>query len=158
MIFRWVYPYCFLGGNLKMRIYPQNFRQKWSFRKGVNYVKSLREIIFYSMLFVSTTFCMQYLLYPLLFTINFSRKFLYDFSRKSNSSIITSLGETSGLPDFSRHNVPKTGKMYQITSTLTNGHKIYQMTLKCTNIFHSKGLHNLPKFGILVRKHTIWQP
>jgi hypothetical protein len=36
----------------------------------------------------------------------------------------------TGLPDFSRHNLPKQGKMYQITTALTNGHKIYQMAAK----------------------------
>jgi hypothetical protein len=29
-----------------------------------------------------------------------------------------------GLPDFSRHKIPKRGKIYQITTTLPNGHKI----------------------------------
>jgi hypothetical protein len=32
------------------------------------------------------------------------------------------------------------------------------MTIKYTNIFHSKAIQNLPKFGFLVRKYTIWQP
>jgi hypothetical protein len=31
------------------------------------------------------------------------------------------------------------------------------MTVDNTNFFHSKALRNLPKFGLLVRKHTIWQ-
>jgi hypothetical protein len=42
-----------------------------------------------------------------------------------------------------------------------NGHKIYQTAVKFsknTNIFHSKALPNLPKFGFGVWKHTIWQP
>jgi hypothetical protein len=34
---------------------------------------------------------------------------------------------------------------------IPNGHKKY------TNIFHSKALQNLPKFGFLVGKNTIWQ-
>jgi hypothetical protein len=49
------------------------------------------------------------------------------------------------------------GKIYQITTTLPNGHKIYQMTvknfekaMKYTNILQSKALQNLPKFGFLV--------
>jgi hypothetical protein len=33
----------------------------------------------------------------------------------------------SGLPDFSKHNIPKRGKIYQITTKLPNGYKIYQM-------------------------------
>jgi hypothetical protein len=32
------------------------------------------------------------------------------------------------------------------------------MPIKYTNIFSSKALQNLPKFGFLVWKHTIWQP
>jgi hypothetical protein len=32
------------------------------------------------------------------------------------------------------------------------------MAIKYTNIFHSKTLQNLPKFGFLVLKYTIWQP
>jgi hypothetical protein len=36
----------------------------------------------------------------------------------------------AGLPDFSWHNIPKRGKIYQITTPLPNGHIIYLMTLK----------------------------
>jgi hypothetical protein len=32
------------------------------------------------------------------------------------------------------------------------------MTIKYTNIFHSKALQNLPKLGVLVWKTGIWQP
>jgi hypothetical protein len=32
------------------------------------------------------------------------------------------------------------------------------VTIKCTSIFHSKALQNLPKLGFLVWKQTIWQP
>jgi hypothetical protein len=32
------------------------------------------------------------------------------------------------------------------------------MSNKYANIFHCKTLKNLPKFGFLVGKHTIWQP
>jgi hypothetical protein len=32
------------------------------------------------------------------------------------------------------------------------------MTLKYTNILHSKALQNLPRLGFLVLKYTIWQP
>jgi hypothetical protein len=41
---------------------------------------------------------------------------------------------------------------------IPNGHNIFQMAIKYTSIFHSRALQNLPKFGFLVRKHTIWQP
>jgi hypothetical protein len=58
-----------------------------------------------------------------------------------------------GLPDFSWYNIPKQGKIYQITTKLqigpkihiTNGRNIFQMVIKCTNTFHSKALQNLPK-------------
>jgi hypothetical protein len=33
-----------------------------------------------------------------------------------------------------------------------------QVSIKYTNIFQCKTLQNLPKFGFLVWKHTIWQP
>jgi hypothetical protein len=85
---------------------------------------------------------------------------------------------TPGLPDFFRHNIPKRGKIHQITTTLPNCHKMYQMTekyskwpnnipndhtifqmtIQYTSIFHSKALQNLPKLGFLVWKQTIWQP
>jgi hypothetical protein len=45
-------------------------------------------------------------------------------------------------------------------------HKIYQMSIihiiqmaiENTNLFHSKALQNVPNFGLLVWKRTIWQP
>jgi hypothetical protein len=48
------------------------------------------------------------------------------------------LASESGLPDFSQHNIPKRGKMYQITIKLPNGRYIFQMGIKISNIFHSK--------------------
>jgi hypothetical protein len=38
---------------------------------------------------------------------------------------------------------------------ILNGHKIFQMVIKYTNIYHSKAIQNLPKFGIfgLKTKH-----
>jgi hypothetical protein len=39
-----------------------------------------------------------------------------------------------------------------------NGRKIYQLAIKYTNIFHCKIFQNLPEFGFLVSKYTIWQP
>jgi hypothetical protein len=72
---------------------------------------------------------------------------------------------TSGLPDFSWHNIPKRGKIYQITKALPKDYKIYQITVKYTkiavkytNIFHYKSVQNLPKLAFLVWKYTIWQP
>jgi hypothetical protein len=66
-----------------------------------------------------------------------------------------------GLPDFSRNSIPKQGKIYQIITALPssfknlpNGGKIFQMTLKYTNIFHSKVLQNLPNLDFLVWKYT----
>jgi hypothetical protein len=63
-----------------------------------------------------------------------------------------------GLPSFYWYNVPKWGKIYQMTSELPNPHKIYQITRMYNNIFHSKVLQNKPKLGFLVSKETIWQP
>jgi hypothetical protein len=40
----------------------------------------------------------------------------------------------------------------------TYGMKMDQMAIKYTRIFHCKKLKNLPKFGFLVWKQTIWQP
>jgi hypothetical protein len=49
------------------------------------------------------------------------------------------------------------GKIYTILpENMPNGHnntkcsKIFQMTMKHTNIVHSKALHNVPIFGFLV--------
>jgi hypothetical protein len=53
-----------------------------------------------------------------------------------------------GLPDFSWHNIPKRWK----------NTKLSQMTIKYTNIYHSKALKNMPKCGSMVWKYTIWQP
>jgi hypothetical protein len=36
--------------------------------------------------------------------------------------------------------------------------KILRVAIKYVNIVQSKGLQNLPKFGFLVWKQTIWQP
>jgi hypothetical protein len=64
---------------------------------------------------------------------------------------------TAGLPDFSWYNIPKRGKIYQMTTKYTkwpknvsNGRNIDQMDIKYTNIFHYKTLQNLPKLGFLV--------
>jgi hypothetical protein len=44
------------------------------------------------------------------------------------------------------------------TLRMPNGHKIFQMIIEYSNIFHSKALQNLPEWGFLVWKQTIWQP
>jgi hypothetical protein len=60
------------------------------------------------------------------------------------------------LPDFSSHNIPKRGKIYQNATKLPIGHKMYQMAVlipygpKIYNLFHSKALQNLTKLGFLV--------
>jgi hypothetical protein len=35
----------------------------------------------------------------------------------------------AGVLDFFGYNILKTGKIYQVTKNIPNGHKIYQMTL-----------------------------
>jgi hypothetical protein len=59
----------------------------------------------------------------------------------------------------------KTGKIYHITTKNTkcplkipNGYKIDKVSIQYNNIFHYKTLQKLPKFGLLGRKYTIWQP
>jgi hypothetical protein len=49
-------------------------------------------------------------------------------------------------------NIPKQEKNTIWQQTIPNGHKIYQMVTKYTNIFLSKALQNLPKLGFLVWK------
>jgi hypothetical protein len=60
-----------------------------------------------------------------------------------------------GLPDFSRSKHTKTVKVYQMTTHYTKrpyiipkDHPLHQTALRYTNIFHSKSLQNIPKFGI----------
>jgi hypothetical protein len=53
--------------------------------------------------------------------------------------------------DLSWCNIPKRKK-------IPNGRKIYQMSLKYTNIINYKALQNVPKLGFSVCKCTIWQP
>jgi hypothetical protein len=36
------------------------------------------------------------------------------------------------VPDFSWHDIPKRGEIYQIAMKLPNGHKIFQMAIKYT--------------------------
>jgi hypothetical protein len=63
----------------------------------------------------------------------------------------------AGLPDFSWYNIPKRGKIYQITTkynkwllNLPIGGEINQIAIKYTNIFQYKILQNLLKMGFLV--------
>jgi hypothetical protein len=58
--------------------------------------------------------------------------------------------------DFSWCNVPKREKQNKLC--IPNDHKVNQMAIKYTNIFHFNKFQNLPKLGFLVRKYTIWQP
>jgi hypothetical protein len=60
-----------------------------------------------------------------------------------------------GLPDFSSHTVLKRGKYTKWPQSMSNCHKMYQMEVEYTNIFHSKALQ---KYFFLVWECTIWQP
>jgi hypothetical protein len=64
----------------------------------------------------------------------------------------------AGLPDLPRYNIPKRGKNipndHKTYLSAINGPYKYKMTLKWTNIFHSKAFQNIPK----VFFDTIWQP
>jgi hypothetical protein len=55
-------------------------------------------------------------------------------------------------------NEKKSTKWLTNIQNIPNDNKVYQMALKCINIFHWKTLQNLPKWVILVWKYTIWQP
>jgi hypothetical protein len=41
---------------------------------------------------------------------------------------------------------------------MQNCHEKFLWAIKYSNIFHSLALQNVPKFGLLVLKYTIWQP
>jgi hypothetical protein len=48
-----------------------------------------------------------------------------------------------GLPDFSWHNIPKWGKIYQIATKLPNGLNKYQMA-----VIYSEWPYNISTFSI----------
>jgi hypothetical protein len=53
------------------------------------------------------------------------------------------------LPDFSRHNLPKRGKIYQIATKFPNGHEIYPKPSYISNghiKYQSFQFQGLPKF------------
>jgi hypothetical protein len=52
-------------------------------------------------------------------------------------------------------NIPRT--IPNVNLKYRNGCKIDQISIKITNIFHSKALEKLPKFAFLVWKYTIGQ-
>jgi hypothetical protein len=49
--------------------------------------------------------------------------------------------------------LPNGPKIYQMAAVY-----VFQMAIKCTSIFHSNALQNLPKLGYFIRKYTVWQP
>jgi hypothetical protein len=55
-------------------------------------------------------------------------------------------------------NIPNYHKLYQISIKYNKDHKMDQVSIKYINMFQCKTLQNLPKFGFLVWKQTIWQP
>jgi hypothetical protein len=76
-------------------------------------------------------------------------------ARKINSTLIAKqlwpiyLGYPPGLPDFHGPYIPKREKYTKWLQTISNRHKLYQMVIKYMyNIYHSKALQNLPKYGI----------
>jgi hypothetical protein len=50
-------------------------------------------------------------------------------------------------------NIPNHNTLYQMPIKIAIGRKIFQITIEYTNVFHSKALRNVPKFGFLVRKY-----
>jgi hypothetical protein len=59
-----------------------------------------------------------------------TRVFSFGHSEITYFGLSTISDPKPGLPDLSWLNVPKRGKIYQIITTLPNGHKVYQMTVK----------------------------
>jgi hypothetical protein len=55
-----------------------------------------------------------------------------------------------GLPDFSRHKIPKRGKMHKFPQNTPNGRKIAQMAIQYNNTFLCKTLKDLLNLGFLV--------
>jgi hypothetical protein len=52
------------------------------------------------------------------------------------------------LPDFLGTACTKMGKnIYQMTSKYTAVHKVYQMAVKCTNIYNSKAIPKTFEYG-----------
>jgi hypothetical protein len=53
--------------------------------------------------------------------------------RQATTGTRTKTGKQSlfrpGLPDFSLFNIPKRGEIYQMSTKLPSGHKLYQMTV-----------------------------
>jgi hypothetical protein len=59
---------------------------------------------------------------------------------------------STGLPNFSWNNIPKRGKIYQMTTKLPNAHNVYQMGQE------SQVLQNTPKFGFWYVKKPSGNP
>jgi hypothetical protein len=55
--------------------------------------------------------------------------FISEVEKKTYHQIIVGYGAEAGLPDISRQNIPKRGKIYHISTTLPNFPKIYQMSV-----------------------------
>jgi hypothetical protein len=65
------------------------------------------------------------------------------------------------LPDFSRRNLPKLGKIYPIATKLPNGRMYYNQNVqrKPIPIFSITRPSNIyPKLDFWFEKETIWQP
>jgi hypothetical protein len=99
-----------------------------------------------SMLYIRGKVSLKTFLVQLLFLINFLNMYIY-----------VQWYPGTGLPDFFWYKIPKREKINQITTNytkcpknITKHLKMDQMTINYTNIFHSKTLKNLPKFGFLV--------
>jgi hypothetical protein len=76
----------------------------------------------------------------------FSQPFFHSVSQKIHSRNILRFQYR-----FARFFLVQNTKTGKLTQNLPNVHRY-------TNIFNCKNLQNLPKFGFLVSKRTIWQP
>jgi hypothetical protein len=60
------------------------------------------------------------------------KRFQLQISHFSGGAVVRFQAGESGLPDFAWRNIPKRGKIYQITKNLPDGNNIYQMAVKET--------------------------
>jgi hypothetical protein len=51
-----------------------------------------------------------------------------------NFDLVYSKAKKAGLPDFSWYKITKRDKIYQITTNTPNGHKMYQLTLRYSQL------------------------
>jgi hypothetical protein len=99
----------FSSGNTKQSKTDEQRKQSWQ--------KRISEVLLFS------TSKNAFLCVPM----SVSRE--HQFHAFMANAMLPAARSKAGLPDF-LYNIPKPWKIYQITTTLPNGHNIYQMLLK----------------------------